>query len=222
MQKFIDRRLFCLGALSGLYTTANAQVSLLTPRLLVVRRPSIIPSTNCLAPCIRGSVYDVTNMGSFNNIVLDSLVLDPPICDVIERPWQNNAPNVSSIKVGVYKTKVRDSVGTNSNGTPKKWMTRSYDHRWRIELVGTAPARTYIQFHYGRDVSWSEGCFIVGRHVSQDPAGLVKGYCRVYDSLNAIRALRTTITAPGRDYRKTEVAVTDYSSLFPQFKTTKC
>jgi hypothetical protein len=184
-------------------------------RLLLLRRPALSPSSECAAPCIRGQLYDVSD---FPDAVLDQSLLPlmpgrPALCDVIERPWANNAPSKSAISKGVYAAHVRDDA-------TKDWMT-TLDRRWRIELDGTTP-RSAIQFHYGKDVKWSEGCFILGKHLqTSDSVGITRQYCVLEDGEKAVAALRAAVMAAGRDSNKITVGVADYEGLFPDFSPNK-
>jgi hypothetical protein len=175
---------------------------------MVVRRMGLSPTNQCVAPCIRGSIYDVSDLsGSLDDTLLPLLKARKPVCDIIERPWKDNTPNVSAIPKGVYAATVRTDK-------TKPWMTNE-NRLWRLELAGT-PKRSAIQFHYGQDVAWSEGCFIVGSLLQAgDAAGVTARYCAVEDGEVAVVALRSVVTATGRDPKKISVGVTDDSGLFP-------
>jgi hypothetical protein len=193
-----------------LATRAGAQ-PLRPVRLMAVRRPSQIPSSACTARCIRGRVYDVSDTGDrpLDATILPLLMMRQPICDTIERPWKDNAPNVSSIPAGVYQAVVRQDA-------TKPWMT-TLDRRWRLELVGTGP-RSRIQFHYGQDEKWSEGCFIVGDLLN--PAGTISDadYCKLQNGEAAIARLRAAVMAPGANSQSIAIGVCDDAGLFPNFK----
>lgn len=204
----ILRRDVLAAGLAGLgWNYAFAQQ--LTPvRLMVVRRLGLSPTNQCVAPCTRGSVYDVSDLpGSLDDTFLPLLKLRKPVCDVIERPWKDNQPNVSSIPKGVYSASIRSDK-------TKPWMNNE-NRSWRLELAGT-PKRSAIQFHYGEDVAWSEGCFIVGTLLqSGDSAGITARYCAVEKGEAAVAALRAVVTAAGRDPKKVSIGVVDDSGLFP-------
>lgn len=204
----ITRRTAAALVLIGASSPRVIAQGLLPIRLMVVRRPGLSPTNQCVAPCTRGSIYDVTTLaGSLDTTILPALKLLTPICDVIERPWRDNKQNVSSVKKGTYRASVRTDK-------TKDWMTNE-DRLWRIELAGTSP-RTSIQFHYGNDVSWSEGCFIVGALLQKgDDAGITRRYCAVENGEAAIAALRAVVTAPGRDHKNITVGVADDAGLFP-------
>lgn len=89
------------------------------------------------------------------------------IAYALERPWQGNAPLISSIPDGTYGGILR------------------YDHpdKWRIELTGV-PGRSNVQIHAGNTPDDTEGCILVGLRLSAD-------LCSVVDSKKAYEALRT-------------------------------
>jgi hypothetical protein len=208
----LRRRDFIVSATAALSFAAapavNAQ-ALVRARLLVVRKPGFSLANDCVAPCIRGKIYDVSSLGNYQLEDISLVLLGAPICDTVERPWRDNRPDVSSIPVGKYSAKVRD-VAT------KSWMD-SLDKRWRIELEGV-PHRSHIQFHYGNDVGWSEGCFIVGDLVQPDgSAGMQAAYCSVTGGEAAIARLRAAITGPGLDTSALEVGITNDYGIFPDF-----
>lgn len=194
----------------GFLPMAGAQ-DLVAVRLLVLRRLGLSPSGHCNAPCIRGSVYDVSDLGAkaLDESLIPLLASRMPLCDVIERPWKDNAANVSAIPRGVYGATVRDQP-------TKNWMTNE-NRAWRLELAGTGH-RTNIQFHYGQDVAWSEGCFIVGSLLRKDDnSGIVERYCAVTDGERAVATLRAAVTAAGRNVRDIQVGIADHAGLFPNF-----
>lgn len=204
----ISRRSFLLSsALVASPLWVDAQ-QLIPVRLVVVRRLGLSPTNQCVGSCIRGSVYDVSDLsGNLNDALLPLLKLRKPLCDVIERPWKDNKPNVSSVPKGVFTASVRTD-------RTKPWMTNE-NRWWRIELVGTKLERSAIQFHYGQDVSWSEGCFIVGSLLQRsDDAGLTNRYCSVENGEVAVAALRAAVSAPGRDTSKISIGVFDDAGLF--------
>jgi len=177
-------------------------------RLLVVRRMGLSPTNQCVAPCIRGSIYDVSDMTrKIDDTLLPRLKTRKAVCEVIERPWKDNKSNVSAIPKGVYNASIRTDK-------TKPWMSNQ-NRLWRLELGGTNP-RSAIQFHYGQDVAWSEGCFIVGSLLQAgDGAGVTARYCAVDNGEAAVAALRAVVTAAGRDPNRISVGVTDDSGLFP-------
>lgn len=207
------RRMFGVGVLatSGLISlpTILKSQALRPIRLLVVRKPGFSLTNSCVAPCIRGKLYDVSDTPDFrvDNVVLS--LLKAPICDLIERPWRNNSPSKSSIPVGLYAARVRDDA-------TKGWMT-NIDRRWRMELSGV-PHRSHIQFHYGRDVDWSEGCFIVGDLLQPDGStGMEAAYCGLEGGEAAVARLRAVVEGPGTNPADIMIGVTDDYGLFPDF-----
>ena len=209
--KRIGRRGFLSVAFGGLAAPAVTRAQALLPvRLLVLRYPAVIGSNNCVATCIRGSLYDVSTAGAIDPTQWSIPLGAEPICDVIERPWAGNAPNVSAIPAGEYNAFVRDDAS-------KSWMTNE-DRRWRIQLEGVQ-GRSAIQFHFGQDEQWSQGCFIVGDHLVADPSlsDLAGSYCSVSNGEAAIARLRSVVTDPGLDGSSIRVAVADRRGLFPDF-----
>jgi hypothetical protein len=83
------------------------------------------------------------------------LVDDEVVCYTLERPWQNNESNISSVPSGVYNSRLR------------------YDHsdRWRVELIGV-PGRENIQIHIGNQPDQTKGCILVGMEIDSDLSSL--------------------------------------------------
>jgi len=209
--KTFTRRGFLAAAAAALAAPEIARGQALLPvRLLVLRRPAVMGSDNCNAPCIRGSIYDVSSEGLYSPDTWSIPLGQAPICDVIERPWANNAPNVSAIPAGTYAAHIREDA-------TKAWMT-NLNRRWRLQL-DRVEGRSAIQFHYGKDEGWSQGCFIVGDHLVDAPAlnDLSGPYCKVTNGEAAIERLRAAVLSPSVDNQTIEVAVSDRSSLFADF-----
>lgn len=85
----------------------------------------------------------------FNNATLGELVLPSgQIIKTLERPWLNNAPNISCIPEGIYYV---------------KWLERSasgkYKRVWHVQGV---EGRSGILFHAGNYVRNSLGCILTG------------------------------------------------------------
>jgi len=211
VMKRIGRRGFLSVALGGLAAPAITRAQALLPvRLLVLRQPAVIGSSNCVASCIRGSLHDVSTAGAIDPAQWSIPFGVAPICDVIERPWAGNAPNISAIPAGEYKAFVREDA-------TKSWMTNQ-NRRWRIQLEGVQ-GRSAIQFHFGQDELWSQGCFIVGDHLIADPSlnDLAGAYCSVGNGEAAIARLRSVVIASGLDGSDIRIAVADRRGLFPDF-----
>lgn len=208
----ISRRSFVLMGAALLSGPGRALAQALPPvRLLVLRNPAVIGTSNCVASCIRGSIYDVSNEGVFDPNLWTIPIGQEPICDVIERPWAGNAPNISSIPAGEYTAFVRDDA-------TKSWMSNE-NRRWRLQLENVPEGRSAIQFHYGRDEKWSQGCFIVGDHIVDDPSlnDLAGPYCKVENGEAAVARLRETVQSSDVDSSTIRIAVADRKGLFPTF-----
>ena len=78
------------------------------------------------------------------------------LCDTFELSFEENHVNKSAIPPGVYPAFLRTDRS-------KTWMN-SKVRAWRLELENVDNRRA-IQFHYGKDVSWSKGCIIVGQNI---------------------------------------------------------
>jgi hypothetical protein len=204
----ISRRKLVVSASTVVLPLPAVSQQLIPIRLFVVRRIGLSPTNQCVAPCIRGSIYDISDLQvNPDDSLMPLLKARKPICDVIERPWNDNKPKLSSIPKGVYAASVRTDK-------TKTWMTNE-NRWWRIELAGANLQRSAIQFHYGQDVSWSKGCFIVGTVLQKgDDAGVTKRYCSVENGEIAVAALRAVVMAPGRDTSRISVGVFDDSGLF--------
>lgn len=189
----MDRRTLLAGA-TGLavmpmpWVVVRAQGS--PVKLLMVRERGY--NNKCL-PCIAGRLYGVPN-----NIDLASaehaLGLLTFIADTVELSFEPDSGRPSSIAESTYTAMIR------TDGT-KKWMWGGGavgsgavlpDRAWRLELQNV-PQRTAIQFHFGRDASWSRGCIILGHRAAACPA---RGPCSFPDSPEpAVRALRAYVEA---------------------------
>lgn len=179
-------------------------------RLMVVRRSVTVPLNSCAVPCIRGRIYDVSGLGerALDTTILPLLAARQPICDTIERPWRNNRPNVSSIPAGRYGANVRTDA-------TKSWMT-NINRIWRLELSGV-PHRSNIQFHYGEDEAWSEGCFILGTLLSSTGTSMA-AYCQLTNGEQAVAALRAAVSAPGANLNDIAIGICDDNGLFGDFR----
>lgn len=84
----------------------------------------------------------------------------------LERPWQGNAPEISSIPAGTYKGILRYDKGD----------------AWRIQLEGV-PGRTGVQIHVGNVVAQSKGCILVGSRLQAGSLCQVEGSKPAYQAL---------------------------------------
>jgi hypothetical protein len=107
------------------------------------------------------------------------------LCDTVELSFEDNAVNVSAIPAGTYRATVR-------RDRTKKWMIDDITE-WRLELQGVPGDRRAIQFHYGKEASWSQGCIIVG---SNNALACGRDDCAFSDSpRDGVRALRDYVMA---------------------------
>lgn len=134
--------------------------------------------------CIPGRLYGVPPGTDVDGAPWLSWALEP-IADTIELGYEENTPNRSSIPTGEYTAVIRTDP-------TKSWMKTvdgkvRPDMAWRLELENVPGGRTAIQFHYGKDVSWSAGCIILGRNAG----GVCQDDCRFSDSPeNSVARLR--------------------------------
>jgi hypothetical protein len=102
----------------------------------------------------------------------------------LERPWQGNAPFISSVPTGTYKGIVR------------------YDHtdQWRIELQGV-PGRTVVEIHTGNTPDNSEGCILIGKELGPDLCTIKGGTSQpAYQALkNAFYGTPAPISTPDKN-----------------------
>lgn len=84
----------------------------------------------------------------------------------LERKWNDNKKNISSIPNGSYPGILRYDKS---------------DH-WRIELAGV-PGRDGVQIHVGNQPDQSQGCILVGLSLGKDN-------CSVLDSQTAYQRLK--------------------------------
>jgi len=77
------------------------------------------------------------------------------ICDTLEKPWLDNARNISCIPEGKYDVRLR---------TARESASRDYLHL----LIKAVPDRTYILFHKGNYPKDTRGCVLVGMSSEQD------------------------------------------------------
>jgi len=87
---------------------------------------------------------------------LGRLWVDGKECWTVERPWLDNAPNISCIPAGLYKMERRDSPKFG----PNVWE------------VCDVPGRSHILFHAGNRASDLQGCIAPGVGLRQDLSGV--------------------------------------------------
>lgn len=89
---------------------------------------------------------------------------------VLERPWLNNAPNLSCIPPGRYKV---------------EYLPRSASGKYKsCYHVLDVPGRTGILIHNGNIVDHSRGCLLVGKQ-----RGWLGNRRAVFNSKSALRQL---------------------------------
>lgn len=163
--------LLCLISL----TAAARQVSAAEVKLLLVRSSEL--NTQCEDKVIQGRLFGVPSNIDLSSV--ESTVGLIFLARTEEPPLEGNRPNWSAIPPMLYQGYVRVDE-------TKAWMKGRPDRAWRIELLGTEP-RKRIQFHYGRDRSWSSGCIVLAS-ASADSTPLM---CNDADSPEAaVRAVR--------------------------------
>ena len=165
----------------------NASLASTAVQLIVIRDGSYI---NQCTKCIPGKVYGVPAAVDINSAETTPFLLEF-LTDVIEPSFEENTPNISSVPLGTYSGRIREDA-------TKRWMWSGgalnsgdvlRDRAWRIELDGV-PNRTAIQFHYGKDVSWSAGCIIVGTQ----PTNQCYEDCKVNDSPeDGVKSIRSYV-----------------------------
>lgn len=91
------------------------------------------------------------------------------LCYTIERPWLNNAHNISCIPTGTYAC----TPHVKSNNGQRCW-----------EVTGV-PDRTGILIHTGNVMGDSEGCIIVG--LLADATGVAESELALYKLQNLLQ-----------------------------------
>jgi hypothetical protein len=164
--------------------TACWNASAADAKLLLVRNAKT--DSTCDDVVFHGRLFEVPSQTDLKSVASTlGLTL---LTRTQELPYENNAPGVSSIPVGTYGAKVRTDE-------TKKWMKGKPDRAWRLELdvprVNDAK-RTAIQFHYGKDKSWSRGCVILTGGAPSSPL-----VCKAEDGADspeaAVAAVRTFV-----------------------------
>jgi len=138
------------------FTTTSGAVFAADAQLLLVR--DAVPNKTCDVSVFNGTLYAVPNNQSLAN-VSSTLGLDV-LTQTQELPYEDNASKRSSIPTATYTATIREDQ-------TKNWMKGKPDRAWRLELNKVTP-RSAIQFHYGKDKSWSQGCIILTGNTSKD------------------------------------------------------
>ncbi len=114
--------------------------------------------------------------------VRSTLVAGVEYFQVLERPWLNNAINISCIPAGTYKC---------------NYMARSASGKYRnVYWIKGVPGRTGILIHNGNTVNHSRGCLIIGKR-----RGWLAGRRAVLNSKSALVDLSQIYN--GRDFMLT-------------------
>ena len=93
------------------------------------------------------------------------------LCYTMERPWLDNAPDVSCIPTGTYPV-----IRHNSPSHPQTWE------------ITNVPNRAGILIHNGNVDFQSEGCILVG-----DSIGELNGEVAVLNSVATLAMLNTVL-----------------------------
>ena len=117
---------------------------------LLLLRDSKEPRTCAAIKFIKGNLYGVP--AELNLDALASPMGLQHLSRTEEPSYEGNTPYVSAIPAGVYEATIRTD-------RRKPWMIND-TRAWRLELLKTGP-RSAVQFHYGKDYKWSQGCIIL-------------------------------------------------------------
>jgi hypothetical protein len=147
--------------------------------------PAIIATAVAIGHLATAHEIGIERKFSSNDCVSGYLLVDgTPVCYVLELPWQNNAPFVSSIPAGSYQAFIR-------NDGPKGW---------RIQLVDV-PLRDNVQIHIGNKPTDSWGCLLPGKSIAPD-------LCHVFGSADAMGLIKTALTSFPRLDSDSKIVVT--------------
>lgn len=149
MDKKIIKIIGLICALQPSISTSNG-----VAQLLLVREAQI--NLSCDVAMFPGKLYKVPSVFKLEDIG-SSIGLEL-LTNTQELPFEDNISNASSIPEGVYEGFIRSDES-------KTWMKGNINRTWRIQLNGV-PNRSAIQFHYGKDKSWSKGCIILTGEMS--------------------------------------------------------
>ena len=108
--------------------------------------------------------FAYTVKGTFGILFVDG----DPICYTVERPWDDNKPNVSCVPEGTYPLRMR------SSGVVKRSSAGAFEKGWEICEV---PDRTYIMVHVANHMGHLQGCVGTG-----DQLGVVGNQFGVWNS----------------------------------------
>lgn len=93
--------------------------------------------------------WDLERKWPKQDYIVGNLMIDSEFfCNTLERPWKNNANNISCIPPGIYEIK----------------LTYSNKFKRDLPLVLGVPNRAGIRFHALNVVSESQGCIGIGEN----------------------------------------------------------
>ena len=115
-------------------------------------------------------------------------------CETVERPWANNAPNISCIPEGTYELKQR----------------LYYRGNYPTLELQDVPGRSLILIHKGNTMLDVEGCIAVGKG-----RGVLGDKWAVLESRNAFTALSKLMNPRGdqESYDSASITIRQYQPL---------
>jgi hypothetical protein len=111
-----------------------------------------------------------------------------PICLTLERPWENNEPNISCVPTGIYEMEL-------DMRHPGKKTQRLV---WELRGV---KGRTQIQIHPGNKISHSLGCIL--------PASTLTTQGEILFGASSTAAFNSFMAKMGEQKKKAEIMITD-------------
>jgi hypothetical protein len=111
-----------------------------------------------------------------------------PICLTLERPWENNEPNVSCVPTGIYGME----LDMRHPGTKNEYLV------WELRGV---EGRSQIQIHPGNKVSHSLGCILPASTLTAKGENLFGASSRT--------AFKTFMAKMGEEKTKAEIMIID-------------